>query len=384
MISTICILGNHIQSLGIARIAGRLGYKVILLNNDRICITRFSKYCSKFVLFKTEKELMESLTKLSNEKKDILLMPTNDKLIKFIIDNYDFLASRFYNSTPGPEVLNICYNKKLTYIKALELNIPIPESYFPETFNQLADLSKKIKYPIILKPAVMYKFYSKTGKKAYICRDKRELLSNYSDAIKIIRPSEIIIQKLIKGGARNLYSYCSFFADSSVYGSLVAHRIRQKPMDFGIATTFAISVVNDQINQLASKFLRSINYFGVSEVEFMYDPDDHTYKLIEINPRTWKWHSIANKLGINLIQMIIDYYNNNQIKKQENMKIGIGWIESITDSYVVLKEILRGKMSIKQYLQTLKVKKEYACLDRRDLLPAICYILFLPYLFFSR
>jgi len=384
MISIICILGDHIQSLGIARIVGRLGYKIILINNDRICITRFSKYCNKFILFKTDKELMERLIKLATDEKDILLMPTNDKLIKFIMDNYDFLLTRFHISGPNPEVLNICYNKKLTYIKALEQNIPIPESYFPETFDQLITLSKKIKYPVILKPAIMYKFYNKTGKKCIICRNQRELLNKYSEAIKIITPSEIIVQKMIKGGPRNLYSFCSFCADGKIYGSFIANRIRQKPMDIGISTTFAVSVTNEKINQLACRFLIGINYFGLSELEFMYDPDDLTYKLIEINPRTWKWHSLSNKLGMNLIQMLIDYIDKKKIKVQENKKTNLGWIESITDSYVVFKEIFRGTVNIKHYLQTLKVKKEFACFDSKDLLPAICYIIFFPYLFFTR
>ena len=384
MISTVCILGDHIQSLGVARIAGRLGYKVIVMNSDRICITRFSKFCNKFILFKNDDELLRGLVQLYKGERDILLMPTNDKLVKFIIENYDFLLPKFYISTPKPDVLNICYNKRLTYKKALELNIPIPESYFPETFDQLVGVSKKIKYPVIIKPAVMHNFYNKTGKKVYICRDQKELLSNYAKAIKIIKPSEIIVQKLIRGRAKNLYSFCSFFADGETYGSFVAHRIRQKPMDFGISTTFAISVVNERIKELASNFLRGINYFGLSEVEFMYDPDDTTYKLIEINPRTWKWHSITNKLGINLIQMNIDYLNKVQVKKQDKNKINIGWIESVTDTYVVFSEILKGRMSFKQYLKTLRLKKEFACLDYNDLLPAIYYIVLLPYLFFTR
>jgi predicted ATP-grasp superfamily ATP-dependent carboligase len=98
MISTVCILGDHIQSLGVARIAGRLGYKVIVMNSDRICITRFSKFCNKFILFKNDDELLRGLVQLYKGERDILLMPTNDKLVKFIIENYDFLLPKFYIS----------------------------------------------------------------------------------------------------------------------------------------------------------------------------------------------------------------------------------------------------------------------------------------------
>jgi hypothetical protein len=82
--------------------------------------------------------------------------------------------------------------------------------------------------------------------------------------------------------------------------------------------------------------------------------------------------------------MNIDYLNKVQVKKQDKNKINIGWIESVTDTYVVFSEILKGRMSFKQYLKTLRLKKEFACLDYNDLLPAIYYIVLLPYLFFTR
>lgn len=384
MISTICVLGDHIQSLGIVRIAGRLGYKVIVFNDSRICISRFSRHCDAFNFFKTDDDLVTKLIELTGDEMNVLLLPTNDRLVKFVMDHYDYLSSKIRISTPPPEVLSICYDKKLTYSKAYELGIPIPETYFPNRLSDVEELSKKVEYPVIIKPAVMHTFYSKTGKKVYVCRDSRELLDNYSKAAKIVGSSGLLIQKLIKGKARNLYSYCSFFANSKPYGSFVAHRIRQKPMDFGISTTFAVSTVNEKIERTACRFLEGINYFGMSEVEFMYDPDDCNYKLIEINPRTWKWHSITNKLGLNLIQMMIDSFNGHPIQRQENNKQGIGWIESVTDTYVVLNEILKGNMNFSQYLQTLRIKKEFACFDRYDPLPAFTYVLLLPYLFFAR
>jgi len=384
MILAICVLGDHIQSLGIVRIAGRLGYRVILINDDTMCISRFSKYCTKFITYRTESELFDNLTRLSESENGILLMPTNDRFVKYVVDHHEYLSSRFTMSTPAPAVLNVCYNKKLTYQKALELGIPIPESHFPETYEDITAISKNLSFPVIIKPSVMHNLYDMTGKKVYVCQNRDDLLRNYSKAIRIVKPSEIIIQKLIVGRAKNLYSYCSFFANSRVYGSFIAHRIRQKPMDFGISTTFAVSVLNEEIKKSATRFLKGIDYFGLSEVEFMYDPDDATYKLIEINPRTWKWHSIANKLGINLIQMLISYFNGIEIMKRENNKQDRGWIESITDTYVAVGEIIKGRMTLGEYLSTLSVEKEHACFDRRDPMPALGYMLLLPYLFFTR
>jgi predicted ATP-grasp superfamily ATP-dependent carboligase len=116
----------------------------------------------------------------------------------------------------------------------------------------------------------------------------------------------------------------------------------------------------------------------------MYDPDDGVYKLIEINPRTWKWHSIANKLDINLIRTLIDYVDGKKAIVHGNGRSNVGWMETITDTYVVLGEILGGRMRLDHYLRSLKVNKEFACFDFHDPLPTISYIAFLPYLFFAR
>jgi hypothetical protein len=82
--------------------------------------------------------------------------------------------------------------------------------------------------------------------------------------------------------------------------------------------------------------------------------------------------------------MLIDYFNKLEIYKQENKKEKIGWIETITDSYVAAMEIFKGKMSITEYWQTIKIEKEFACFDIKDPLPAFFYILFLPYLYLVR
>jgi len=80
----------------------------------------------------------------------------------------------------------------------------------------------------------------------------------------------------------------------------VVNRIRQKQWIFGISTCFA-KTGNQPTNTIkCRKFLQGINYFGISEVEFMYDPEQQTYKLLEINPRSVKWHTITNLLDINL------------------------------------------------------------------------------------
>jgi predicted ATP-grasp superfamily ATP-dependent carboligase len=376
------ILGNHIQGLGVARICKALGLKVVLYNDSSICLTRFSNSCNTFKLFDNEFALKEQLMHLKLQPKTALLLPTNDKMVGFMATNYELLNTKFALSIPPPEITDISYNKIKTYQTAKEMGIPHPESFFPKNEDDLKQITTD--FPVIIKPAVMHKFYHQVGKKVFLCNNREELLENYRKAVQVIVPEEIIVQEFLDGGAKNLYSFGSFCDGQKVWGSFVANRIRQKPMNFGIATTFAKTVVNERIDKLAKKLLTGIGYFGLSETEFMYDQKTDDFKLIEINPRTWKWHTITNKLGINLMEMMIHHLHNQEIAEQHNKLANVGWIERVTDTYIALSEILKGKMSVSEYLNSLKMPKESACFSREDPLPGLMYLLLVPYLYFKR
>ena len=63
---------------------------------------------------------------------------------------------------------------------------------------------------------------------------------------------------------------------------------------------------------------------------------------------------------------------------------GAKWIRLVTDTPTVIKELFSGRMSIKEYYQSIKGKKEYAVLSLKDPLPFFMEILFVPYLWWKR
>ncbi|MFP4092032.1 MAG: hypothetical protein ACLFT3_17120 [Cyclobacteriaceae bacterium] len=384
MITQAIILGNHIQGLGVSRICSELGLEVHLYNEDPVCVTRFSQSCSSFTRFKGTGGLLRKLLEKDVAPYTAVIMPTNDRFVGFMADYYDELSQKYHLSIPEPEVTDICFNKIKTYTRAKEMGIPIPESWFPSSEEEIRDLQDKITYPVIIKPAVMYRFYSKLKKKVFVCNNPDELMENFRQATQVIVPEEIIVQEFLPGGPTRLYSFGSFCDGKKVWGSFVANRIRQKPMDFGISTTFARTVVNERINELATRFLTGIGYYGPSETEFMYDEKTNDFRLIEINPRTWKWHSISEKVGINLIGMMVDQLNGKEIQEEHNTIENIGWTERLTDTYVCLSEAMKGRLDYGEYWKTISSDKQYACFSWKDPLPAAMYVLMSPYLLFKR
>ena len=384
MIKTVCILGNHIQALGLARQVKLLDIDVILFTNTHYSISRFSNAVKKTIFFKTEAEITKCLVQNISEEKDTLLFPTNDEMVNFLSENYNKFNTHYYLGIPQPEVVEIFYNKRNTYQFAEKNNIIHPKTWFPDSIADVENLSNKISFPIIIKPGIMHSFHKQFGEKAFRCNNSKELIEKASWISESFSVGNLVIQELLLGGPRNLYSYAAFAINGEVYASLMVNRIRQNPMDFGNSTTFARTCNIDEISTQAKKILSISKYFGMAEVEFMYDEKEKEYKFLEINTRAWKWHSISNILGFSFIEFLIRHFNHESIKSIHSIIENRAWAERLTDISVIIESCLRGEMSLHDVINSYKLEIEYAVWDKKDLKPFLMYLLLAPILYFKR
>ena len=193
----------------------------------------------------------------------------------------------------------------------------------------------------------------------------------------------MLIQEFIPVGPKHLYSFCPFFKDGKVVASIMARRARQHPMDFGQATTFAETVDIPELEVMGKKFLEKINYYGLAEVEFMFDIRDMQYKFLEVNARVWGWHTLAIIAGIDLPYMLFRDVNGHPVRlplKRNDVK----WIRLITDVPIVVMELIKRRMSFMEYGQSIKGKKGFAVFSLGDPLPFYAEILMIPYLWIKR
>ena len=246
-------------------------------------------------------------------------------------------------------------------------------------------------YPVVVKPAVMYSFHAKFGKKAFRCDNAASLIATYKKIAAEDYPLEtILIQEFLDGGAKNLYSCGVMAVDGEIRVSMQANRIRQNPMDFGNSTTYAISCSIPEMQDQTEQLLQMTKYSGIGEVEWMYDKKSGTYKFLEINTRAWKWHTISNQLGFSYIGALIDSFdgmeNEDGVKGEElrDNSEKVAWCERLTDWTVSAKEILHGRMRIRDVVKSYKIRHESAVWSWKDPLPAIMYVLLSPILFIKR
>lgn len=372
----VVIIGGDFSGLGVLRSLAKQDIPICLLDTE-LCIGRFSRYRKKFIKCPNPHDEISFLSFLKEiaERENLngwILFPTSDQTVYVLSKNREELNEYYRIPTPSWDVLRFAYDKKLTYRLAKKSGIDIPKTFFPGDFDELEQLDSD--FPVIIKPSIKTHFFNKTRKKALRVNSKKELVQKYMETLSIIDSSEIMIQELVPGGPDNLFSFCSLFKNGEVLGKVIARRARQRPMDFGRSTTYAETIDVPELENIGKRILKLINYYGLSEVEFMQDPRDGKYQLLEINARIWAWHTLAIRAGVDFPYLLYKDMLGESVKIssfEENIK----WIRLITDIPTVATEILRRKMKITDYLHSLKGKKEFAVFSIADPLPFIVDIM---------
>lgn len=385
----VIVIGDYTTALGVIRSLGRRSIPVYLINDKSSDIAIFSRYTKRFIKspdIENEYEFVDFIIKVSEDESvdGWILIPTNDVAVGTISKNKRKLEEYYEVPVPDWDIIKYAYNKRLTYITAKELGIPIPQTICPKNLEELQDMLSEIRLPTVIKPAIMHKFYKKTKVKVFKASTKEELLHAYIKASSIIDPSEIIIQEMIPGGPNCLYSFGSFFRCDELVATCIAKRSRQRPMDFGTASTFVESMFIPELKEFGLRLLKAINYYGLSEIEFMKDPRTDEYKLIEMNPRPWGWHTLTAKCGVDLPYLMYKDICDGNVEPIATFKENVKWMHIVTDLSVAITEVLKGNMKIKHYLASLRGEKEFAVLSSDDPLPFIAEILMLPYLWLTR
>jgi predicted ATP-grasp superfamily ATP-dependent carboligase len=193
-----------------------------------------------------------------------------------------------------------------------------------------------------------------------------------------------MVQDIIPGRPGLLFSFCSLFKEGMPKAECIAQRRRQKPMDCGKGTTFAESVYIQELEEYGCIFLKEINYYGLSEVEFKKDPRDGNYKLLEMNARTWLWHSLAIRCGVDFPYLQYMDIIHGQVKPVLSFRENVKWVHFYTDFAISLNEIIHGRMRLGEYLHSLQGEKENGVFSKDDIMPFVMETLMLPYLYLTR
>ena len=380
------VVGGDYQGLGIVRSLGRRGVPVCVIDDEH-SISRFSRYTTQSVRLANLRDQREAVDRLLEigERLSLhgwVLYPTREELVAAFSHYRVELSQMFRVPTPDWESVKWAWDKRNTYQLAQKLGIPTPITHYPEHIDQLAQLDS-LEAPFAIKPAIKEHFLYATKAKAWCASDHAELRTLFRKASELAGPGEIMVQEVIPGGGRQQFAYCAFFRNGRAVGKMVARRRRQHPLQFGRASTYVETVDVPILEELSERFLREINYYGLVELEYKLDPRDGQYKLLDVNARTWGYHSLGASAGVDFSYLL--YADQLGLPVEEcKGKPGVAWVRTTTDIPATITALLGGDIDFRDYFRSLRNCHVEAVFTPEDPLPGLAEIVLIPYLAIKR
>lgn len=374
------VVGGDYQGLAIVRSLGRRGIPVFVLDDER-SIAPASRYVTGSMRVASLRGAAETIAALEQAErqhglKGWLLYPTRDETVAAIARARERLAEHYRVTVSPWPAIRAAWDKRETYRLAGELGVAAPRSWMVGALASLDEIDGAP--PWVIKPAIKERFFYATGAKAWRADDRAQLHQRVREAGALIGEEEVIVQELIPGGGEAQFSYCAMFKEGAARAAMTAQRVRQHPMDFGRATTYARTVPDPGLAAPSQRLLAAIGYYGLVELEYKLDARDGRFKLLDINPRTWGYHGLAQRAGVDFpFHLYADAFG--LPAPGGGPRPGVSWVRLATDLPTVLLELAHRRLTARGVLRSLRAVDVEAVFSADDPLPGLAELALMPY-----
>ena len=263
----------------------------------------------------------------------------------------------------------------------MRAGIATPQTWYPRERQDLDEI--RADGPFAVKPAIKEHFVYATKAKAWRANTRAELGQLFERAAAHVGPGEVMIQDLIPGGGEQQFAYCALFKEGRALASMVVRRRRQHPAEFGRASTFVEAIELPILETLSERFLQAIDYYGLVELEYKLDPRDGQYRLLDVNGRTWGYHTLGSGAGVDFPYLLYADQMGESIEPCRG-RAGVSWIRLVTDLPTGILEVLRRRLDWREYLRSLTHAQVEAVFNREDPMPGLMELVLIPYLSVKR
>lgn len=381
------VIGGDYQGLGIVRSLGRRGVPVCVVD-DEYSISRFSRHAAHWVTapdLRDERRTVDTLLETGRRLhlSGWVLYPTRDETVAAISRHRDVLGQIFRVPTPAWSAIQYAWDKRNTHRLAHDLGIPAPRTWLVQDAAELDGLDAEP--PFVLKPAIKPPFVHATKDKAWRANNHKELRELFTRASAVVGAPEVMVQELIPGGGERQFAYCALFKDGRALASMVARRWRQHPPEFGRSSTYCETVDGPELEELSERYLTAVDYYGLVELEYKLDARTGQYKLLDFNARTWGYHTLGPKAGVDFPWLLYsDQVGEPPPSPPPRARPGVRWRRLVTDMPTAAVELAARRLSPGSYVRSLCGPKAEAVFSLRDPMPALAELALLPYLVVKR
>jgi D-aspartate ligase len=364
------IIGGAHGALSIARSLGRRGIDVTLLTDHRLA--GFSRYVRRKFAWDGPGHdgALDELLALAERKNlaGAVVFAGGDAEVRFIAQHHARLAQTFRLTTPAWDVVQPMFDKGLMYAHAAAIGVAAPLGYAPHDRRDLDDIP--CRFPLVLKPTERTRENAFTLAKAWRADDRATLVARYDEAVALVGAGAVVVQELIPGGGEAQFSYAAVCRRGKPVAELTARRQRQYPVDFGYTSTFVETVDCPAVTEAGRRFLASLDYTGIAEVEFKHDARDGRYKILDVNARIWSWAALGPAAGVDFPHVLWRLARGETIEPQGATR-DAAWMHLARDLVAGSHALLHGQLSPAAYVRALRRPVVLAAFAADDPLPGL-------------
>lgn len=272
------------------------GYKVVLVNNNPATIMTDEEF-SDVLYF--EPLTVESVTKIiEKEKPDGLLASLGGQTgLNLAMElHHAGVLEKYGVQLLGTSIASIQKGEDRNEFRQLmyDLNEPIPESSIVTTLEEAVEFSKKIGFPIIIRPA-----YTLGGKGGGIAENAEEFQKLVKSGLQASPITQCLIEKSIAGFKEVEYE---MIRDHK--GTCISVCNMENIDPVGVHTGDSIVVAPSQtltdqdyhmLRTAAVKIVSALGVVGGCNIQLALDPKSKQYYIIEVNPRVSRSSALASK-----------------------------------------------------------------------------------------
>jgi D-aspartate ligase len=320
------VFNCHITGLAVARSLGARGVPIIALDKDPNGYGLFSRHTTiagrcPYPL-DDEAGFIELLLKIGEAlRRKAVLFPCLDEWVFAVARHREELEQFFIFPFSHLETIERILNKTLLYKQCQKRGVPIPRTFYIDEEGASA-IASQISFPCIVKPALQREFTNEFGQKVFRVDDPEEFVAICHRA----REHQLLAQEIVGAGVDSFYSLCSYVGeDGQAKGIFVGRKLEQYPPDFGTACLVDAKYVST-IADRGTQILKDFGYYGISEVEYLYDPRDGDFKLLDINTRVWKWIGLPICAGVDLPWLAYSDAVHGNVDRAPRQRDGVRWV----------------------------------------------------------
>jgi predicted ATP-grasp superfamily ATP-dependent carboligase len=327
---------DHI-GLAVVRSLGKKNINFQVVSTTKNTIARHSRYCKSSAIGKFDLDFF------SRFSKDDIVYPMIEDTMLLLSKHRSELKCQLAFS--DYETILKSRDKFLLTRHALDQNIPCPKTFFISNPGDIEEHLPDIGFPTVLKPS------RGAGGKGITYIEFPELLPGIAKTFLAEYGPFLLQEKIPFTSKYTVGAICN--SDHELRRVCVIKELRNFPVETGQAC-YAETVDFPGLVSLTEKLLKSLNFIGVADIDFIMDPRDNQPKLMEINPRFWGSVQVAINAGVDFPCLLYSMMKDGDIEKSLNYKKGVRCRYVVFTDLQRLSEYLQGVYSSKNKINALK------------------------------